>query len=173
MISLMGWVFFAAFWALLFYGKENSRDYIYCLILAIACLSIKPASSAEYEITYYAVSKHMSKQKMNSTTDFNNDHNFIGLEYRTGKHGFAISSFRNSYYKQSYLIDYARYWQWHTNIELSARAGAVTGYGDDYGHCNKVCPFLSFGIAYTANKYIIPKLSFAPGVFVLSFSMRF
>jgi len=168
----MGWVFFAAFWGLLFYGKEGSQDYIYCLILAIACLSIKPASGAEYEITYYAVSKHI-EPKMHSGMKYNGDHNFIGLEYRDDNYGVAISSFRNSYYKQSYLIDFAKYWQPYTNIELSARAGAVTGYGDYYKHCNKVCPFVSVGIAYTANKYIIPKLSFSPGVFVLSFSVRF
>jgi len=172
MISLMGWVFFAAFWVLLYFGKEDNHDYMYCLILAIACLSIKPADSAEYEITYYVVSKHI-ESKMNSTTEYNSDHCFIGIEYRTGNHGYAFSSFCNSYYKQSYLIDYARYWQPYTDIEFSARIGGVTGYGDEYKYCGKVCPMASVGIAYTANKYIIPKLSFAPGVFVLTFSMRF
>ena len=172
MINLMGWAFFAAFWVLMYFGKEDSHDYILCLVLAIGCLSIKPAHSHDFEFSYYATAKHI-ESKMNSTTEYNSDHNFFGLEYRTGNEGYSISSFTNSYYKQSYLIDYARYWHPYTNIELSARVGGVTGYGDAYDYCGAVCPMVSVGVAYTGNNYVIPKLSFAPGVFILSFSMRF
>ena len=139
--------------------------------LALASMSTT-AVAHTFELTYYAASKHI-EPKMNSTTKYNSDHCFIGLEYRTGDQGFAFSSFCNSYYKQSYLIDYARYWQHSTNIELSARVGGVTGYGDAYDYCGAVCTMVSVGVAYTGSDYIIPKLSFAPGVFILTFSMRF
>ena len=139
--------------------------------LALAGLSqVAYAEEHDFEITYFVMSQHIESQ-MDSTTEYNRNHNFIGLEYRAGKHGYALSSFKNSYYKQSYLVDYARYWKYSANIELSARIGAATGYS--YGFCGKVCPFASVGISYTGSRYIIPKLSFAPAVFILSFSMRF
>ncbi len=142
------------------------------LILACAASAVFAApvlaADHDFEITYKVWSQHID-----TTTQYNAKHNFIGLEYRAGKHGFAISSFKNSYYKQSYLIDYARYWQPYDYVELSARIGAVTGYGREYDCVTQVCPFASVGIAYTAYNQLIPKLSFAPGVFVLSFSFRF
>ena len=148
------------------------RILILGLVLGMSLASSVQAEEHDFEITYYAVSKHI-ESKLNSTTKYNSNHCFIGLEFRAGKHGYSLAAFCNSYYKQSYLVDYARYWKYSANIEFSARIGAVTGYGDYYDYCGKLCPFGSVGVAYTANKYIIPKLSFAPGVFVLSFSMRF
>ena len=147
-------------------------------ILIVAALALAGLSQTAYaedykfEITYFATSQHI-ESKMNSTTEYNRNHNFIGLEYRSGKHGYALSSFKNSYYNQAYLVDYARYWKYSTNIELSARVGLTYGYGDYYEYCGKLCPMASVGIAYTGYKYIIPKLSFVPGAFVLSFSARF
>jgi len=141
-------------------------------VWALSCASMAVASDTKFEITYLALSQHI-ESGIDSTTDYNANHNFIGLEYRAGKHGYAVASFRNSFYEQSYLIDYARYWKWSANVELSARIGAVTGYEHHQDYCGKVCLFSSVGVAYTANKNFIPKLSFAPGVFVLSFSIRF
>tara|TARA_R110002096_G_C14661910_1_gene728316 strand:+ start:11330 stop:11788 length:459 start_codon:yes stop_codon:yes gene_type:complete len=147
------------------------------LALTAATLMFSSVATAmhTYELTYFATSQHIDSVIHHGEyygQEHNKNHKFIGLEYRTGNTGYAISTFMNSYYKRSYLVDYVQYWQPWDNIELSARGGVATGYDKSY-NIGPLIPFGSMGVAYTANKNFIPKLSFAPGVFVLSFSMRF
>lgn len=135
------------------------------------------AHSDTIEITYFLKSQHFASKNY-SGEDFNAQHKFIGAEYRIGKNGIAASTFMNSFYKRSYMVDYARYWQPYNNIEASVRVGVVTGY-DAPNEClpgdktMKVCPVVSVGVAYTANDYFIPKISLIPKAVTLSFSARF
>ena len=146
-------------------------------IFIILLLNTSLAFSHDIEITYFLKSQHFA-EKMNDGNDFNANHNFIGVEYRDGKNGYSVSSFTNSYYKQSYLIDYARYWQPMDNIEASVRIGVASGYDGDFectssGTNVKICPVVSVVVAYTGINNVIPKLSLIPGAFTLSFSARF
>ncbi len=135
------------------------------------------AHSDTIEITYFLKSQHFASKNY-SGEDFNAQHKFIGAEYRIGNNGISASTFMNSFNKRSYMVDYARYWKPYSNIEASVRVGGVTGYDDEYEclHTSKtfkLCPIVSAGVAYTANNYVIPKLSLIPGAVTLSFSARF
>lgn len=132
------------------------------------------------EVTYLLKSQHFASGFTNKTYhggDFNNDHQFIGLEYRRSNNALSASTFVNSFYKRSYMADYARYWHPYGNTEVSARIGFVTGY-DSLSECisgerMKVCPSMSFGIAYTKLDYFIPKISMTPKALTFSLSARF
>lgn len=143
-------------------------------IFLLAALAIAPAAAADHniELTYYLASHHISGEY-----DFNDDHNFIGIEYRTGDHGFALASFTNSFYKPAYLASYAHYWQPLSDVETGLRIGVASGY-DGIDECMgdglySACPVVALEVSYTKYAMVVPKLSLMPGVVTLSFSARF
>ena len=146
------------------------------IILLLAALVSLPAASHTLELTYFLKSNHFGKT-LSTGEAYNGDHNFVGLEYRTGDHGFALSSFTNSYYKQSYMASYATYWQPYAKVETGLRIGLSSGY-DGFNEClgdglYSACPVVALEVSYTAFSLVVPKLSLMPGVVALSFSARF
>jgi len=113
-----------------------------------------------FEFTYFAKSTHLVDG------DFNEDHNFLGLEYRNDHRGYGIAVFENSYYKQSVVIDYVKYWQPADFIETSARLGLVSGYDE-----TPVAFVLS--IAYTKYDMFRPKISWFGDAIIFSISFKF
>ena len=140
--------------------------------ILLAALVSLPAASHTIELTYFLKSNHLG-DKLNDGRDYNANHNFIGIEYR----GFAFASFTNSYYKKSYLLSYAHYWEVADNIETSLRVGAATGYDGEFECMGSglyaVCPVVAAEVSYTKYDLVVPKLSIMPGVVALSFSARF
>jgi hypothetical protein len=135
------------------------------LIVAMLFLTFSVSAKPEtydpfFEVTYFAFSKHLS------SGNYNSKHNLIGIEYRNLEHGLGITTFKNSYFEQSTLIAYTRYWQPKDFIETSISVGYVTGY-------EFVNKGIIASIAYTKYKRFVPKLSIFGGAIVLSFSYRF
>jgi len=145
------------------------------LILLMAPVLVKANT---IEITYFLKSMHLAKKNY-AGESFNTEHKFIGAEYRLGNNGIAASTFINSFYVRSYMVDYARYWRpYKNNIEASFRVGVATGYTKpDECLSNeksvKICPVVSFGVAYTGSDYFIPKISIIPKAATFSLSFRF
>lgn len=113
-----------------------------------------------FELTYVAYSKHLI------TGRYNTNHNFLGLEYRNDQHGIGVATFKNSYYDQSTLITYTKYWQLANSIEPSLSVGYVSGYN----YTNKG---VIASVAYTKYDNFRPKISLFGGVLVFSMSFKF
>lgn len=144
------------------------------LFLSSAAHSETIEATGSIELTYYLTTKHF-KSDMGNGVAFNNSHSFFGVEYRKNNNGISISSFQNSYYNKSYMVDYAYYSAPYKGLEFSARFGFVSGYKDE--ECGrlsagKICPSLSLGVAHVRDNRFIPKISIAPGFIALSFSTR-
>lgn len=146
------------------------------IILLLAALVSLPAASHTVELTYFLKSNHLG-EKLNDGREYNGDHNFVGLEYRTGDHGFAFASFTNSYYKKAYMASYAIYWQPYADVETGVRIGAASGYDGEFECMGEglyaACPVVALEVSYTKFDLVVPKLSVMPGVVALSFSARF
>ena len=142
------------------------------MLLLLAALAIAPVNHT-IEVTYH-LSTHHAHDYVGEGEEFNSKHRFIGLEYREGDVGFAAATFVNSYFKRSYQLDYAKYWQVIDNVEASVRVGVVSGYSE-FQPCRgqNICPTVTAGLSYTAFDYVVPKVSVGFGFAALSFSARF
>lgn len=115
-----------------------------------------------YEFTFYAKTAHLE----NVDYRYNTHHKFVGLEYRDNDYGIGASTFKNSFYRRSILIDVAKYWHPTKNLETSLRLGYITGYTK-----TKVAAIAS--IAYSGFDRLKPKVSLIGTALVLTISYKF
>ena len=139
------------------------------LVLAFACIELT-AHAGDYTLQFFATSYHpMSSEKTNG------DHNLLGIEYIESNIGYSLSTFKNSYHKQSvmyaqsvYLENYDR----HYSFFLSA--GAATGYKNT-GACiieiGSLCSVFGLGIVFTTYD-IRPRIAFIGEALVLSLAYK-
>lgn len=148
------------------------------IIILVALLAATTVNAAEFEATFYLKTKHVENGYRDKGVeyDFNESHDFIGIEYRSDNIGYAVATFENSYRRTSVMVDAAYYMPINNNFEFAVRAGVVTGY-DDYDFCiingAEYCPMLSASIAYTEYDIFVPKLIILPTALAVSFSTRF
>lgn len=149
--------------------KSMAKSFKYgmlCLIVFFGSLLTTVAAYA-VEVTYYAKSHHFRD------LPYNEEHRFIGLEFRDTVSSYGIASFKNSFRENSIMVNYSRYWQPYRYIELNFTGGITTGY-DKLKRCKSLnsssdlCPIISMGITYTKYKYFKPRLSLFGGALVLS-----
>jgi len=73
--------------------------------------------------------------------DFNEKNNMLGVQYK----GYTASTFKNSFYEQSYFAGVARkVWEKKINkyvgVDVQYKAGALYGYGSRYPNLGGVTP---------------------------------
>lgn len=148
--------------------KKALKHGVIGVIVFFSIIIFSVAASA-IEVTYYAKSHHFQD------LPYNEQHQFIGLEFRDNVSGYGIANYKNSYHENSLMVSYSRYWQPYRHIELNLSASAATGY-DKLRRCGSldsnsdICPIFSGGIAYTKYQYFKPRLSLFGGALTLSIS---
>ena len=115
--------------------------------ILLACLTTTPALASEYSATFFATSAHPI-----SSGEYNSKHNFVGIEYIENGVGYSISTFKNSYYKQSIMYSQTAYIDNNQDYKVFLMAGAVSGYEDTGAIClvkaGSICGTIGAGIVW-------------------------
>ena len=125
---------------------------IQSIIYAIVIYLLLIGNTKADEVTIYlgGWSEHYNIVDKDNKNQFNGSHNIIGIKYKN----ILLSKFKNSYYKNSYLLAYEwRYADYDfkkINIGLSITSGFVTGYTKKQNH---------FNINNTVSLYLSPTAS--------------
>lgn len=87
-------------------------------VLVFFSIIIFSVAASAVEVTYYDKSNQLP---------YNDQHQFIWLEFRDNVSGYGIANYKNSYHENSLMVSYSRYWQPYRHIELNLSASADTG----------------------------------------------
>jgi hypothetical protein len=95
------------------------------ILLPLAC-AVFTANAGDFTTQFYAVSYHpTSSEKMNGS------HKLLGVEYIKDNVGYSLSTFENSYNKQSVMYTQSVYIEnYDLNYKVFLLAGVTTGYQD-------------------------------------------
>lgn len=118
------------------------------LLLALVC-AVFTANAGDFTLQFFAASYHpTSSEKMNGK------HKLLGIEYIEDNIGYSLSTFDNSYSKQSVMYMQSFYienYNQHYKIFLSA--GVTSGYKNTGGICllevGDLCSIFGVGIVFT------------------------
>jgi len=118
------------------------------LPLALSCAAFT-ANAGDFTIQFFATSYHpTSSEKMNDK------HKLLGIEYIDSNIGYSLSTFKNSYNKQSVMYMQSVYFDNDDhNYVFFLSAGVVTGYKDTGGICilelGEFCSAFGVGVIFT------------------------
>ncbi len=73
-----------------------------------------------------------------------NQNDLIGIEVVNGKNSYALLSFTNSYYNQSYSFNYHRIFKKGSKIEYMVGASFIKGYNSTDRIWSKSCDYLMY-----------------------------
>ena len=84
----------------------------------------------------------------------NGEHNLVGIEYIEDNIGYNLTTFKNSYYKQTVMYTQSIYIEnYNQDYKFFFSAGAATGYKDTGGICileiDNLCGVLGAGVIIT------------------------
>ncbi len=117
------------------------------------------------EVTYFAHATHKPFIDENKVL-INNKLNLFSVAYRNEKHGAAVITFTNSYFKRAVAVSYLRYWHPADHIETAVNVGLTTGYDS-----NMV--LFAPSVAYTKYDFFVPKVSWFGQAFIFSLSANY
>jgi len=118
------------------------------LILSLAC-AVFTSNASDLKIQFFAASYHPT-----STEKMNGKHYLLGLDYIEDNIGYNLSTFRNSYNKQSVMYTQSLYIENHDpDYKIFLSAGVATGYKNTGGICifelGNLCSVFGAGVIFT------------------------
>ena len=118
------------------------------ILLPLVC-AVFTANAGDFTTQFYAVSYHpTSSEKMNKK------HKLLGFEYIKDNIGYSLSTFENSYNKQSVMYTQSVYIEnYDQDYKIFLLAGVATGYQDTGGICilelGDLCSVFGVGVILT------------------------
>jgi len=116
--------------------------------LALAC-TLFTAHAGDYSIQFFVASHHPT-----SNEKLNRKHKLLGIEYMESNLGYSLSTFKNSYNKQSVMYTQSVYIENYVqDYKFFLSAGVATGYKNTGGICileiGSLCSVFGAGIIFT------------------------
>ena len=118
------------------------------LALVLVC-TVFTTYAGDFTIQFFAVSYHPT-----SSEELNRKHKLLGIEYIEDNIGYSLSTYKNSYNKQSVMYTQSVYIENHNRYyKFFLSAGVATGYKNTGGICifevGSLCSVLGAGIIFT------------------------
>jgi len=140
------------------------------LLLSLAC-AVFTTTASDYTTQFFVASYHpISNDKMNR------EHNLLGFEYIEDNIGYSLSTFKNSYSKQSVMYTQSVYIENHDQYyQFFLSAGIATGYKNTGGICifevGSLCSVLGAGVVFTIHD-IRPRVTLLGGALLFSLEYK-